>query len=150
MNPRLEAKALESLERSIAQLTQLEPYLKLAFARADQDPANHDKSNDIIGKVTRKLANKVIAIDIASASLITAGKELEKPEIEQKSRQASIPDCLKCGQLALPRPRRGLCLVCYDQFRHWKTKQHNTDIARFLTPDDSEDSGESSIMVVAV
>jgi hypothetical protein len=146
MNPRIEAKTLKSLDDAITHLEQLRPYLSLAFARSDENVEKHDRKNDIIGKTVRKLSNRVIAIDIAAASLIETGQMLEQPEIEQQKRQASVPNCVACDELALPRPKRGMCQVCFDAFNYWSKKQADPDIAVWIRSRHSEETGGTGII----
>ena len=45
--------------------------------------------------------------------------------------QQSVPDCLACGDLALPRPKSGFCQPCYASWRRFSAAK-NGDRTDFI------------------
>lgn len=116
MKPALEQRAIEALDDAIADLISLKPLLKLAMARDDQP--NDGKEKDPVHRTANKIVDNVLAIANGSANTLRMAKQIAKPEQAQEKRVASLPDCIVCKRLAIPRPKRGLCGQCYEAYRY--------------------------------
>jgi hypothetical protein len=128
MRPKMAKQVMESLDHAIANLEQLREPLLLAIARDECPPTPHERYKDAVGKTVKNVSNKVVAIDIATTSILKIATDLHLPIDVQEQRVAAVPDCIACGELALPRPKRALCGSCYDRNRNSKF----TDIAEFI------------------
>jgi hypothetical protein len=120
-----EKKALDALDDAIADLTELRPLLRLALARDDQTYDGHER--DIVHQSVKRMVKNVIAIAHGACNTKQIGHQLAQPIEDGKRRVASVPDCIVCNELALPRPRRGMCEKCY---KRW-TRSQCVDLADF-------------------
>lgn len=83
----------------------------LTLARVEKGPCR-----DPVDAAVRKIASQVKALRLGTTALNGMISILLK-DIPTGDRVASVPDCLACGELALPRPVSGYCGSCY---RAWK------------------------------
>jgi len=145
MRPAYERKVLDALDSTIASLIDLRPLLELAIARDDQPSSQFHEdsmttSTDPTSKKIRRLADKVIGIDIAVSSLVRAGKILSKPIEDAQVRVEAIPECIVGPHLALPSPSRGMCQSHYQAW--YRSNYH--DIADWLRTLPDEDKGKTT------
>lgn len=141
MKPRVEFEVFRQTNQAASDLERLVKLLPGVFARDDQDPsgfqprtgngtgsrssdhsdptyaaANAPRHHDPLhAQIDQMCKNLLVLARTAQQALVTAHHILE--DVPTAKRQPTVPDCLACGNLALPRPKSGYCGACYRQWR---------------------------------
>ncbi len=68
--------------------------------------------SDLVGRWLRDLLRNLDTVSRTTNAAAGLADMIGDAE-PQRTRQMSVPDCVHCGDLALPRPRAGRCEACY-------------------------------------
>lgn len=137
MKPAQERRTLAELDRAIGDLQALRKMILDVLARDDQDAkpdvpfvrAPHDPVRVIVRRISSQITRAAIAAGVA----VNGARWVMDAQPDTIVRQVSIPDCLCCGELALPRPKAGFCAACYQAWVRWRRGKKQPDRAIFIT-----------------
>jgi hypothetical protein len=115
MDPRQEARAIESLDMAIEDLSSLKPLLLTILARDDIEARHYE--SDVVHLRVKRIAESINNMSSMANKAYNSAELIAHPPENVVERKSSVPDCLVCEKSALPRPKRGLCQPCYDGFR---------------------------------
>jgi hypothetical protein len=114
MNPRQERQALADIRWLRRMLAKLDDRRFLDALAKDEVPAADNQPDPIHVGVEKLCGHVGKAADLIAWAVGTISV-LEQLE-PTGEREQSVPDCMACGNLALPRPRGGLCKNCSNDF----------------------------------
>lgn len=83
-----------------------------------------DNPRDLVQCKVAKMARNLLAVAAGVERALAMAQEVSAVPIVD---EPELPLCVACGKVALPRPRRGMCLRCYDRQRRAPLR-HGVDL----------------------
>jgi hypothetical protein len=111
MKPAEERRALANLRYTVDTLQKIN---LLSVLGRDDERGRPDRGKDPVHKNAKALCKQLSELCTDVGIALNLAKYLEK---NSEYATPTVPDCLACGELALPISKSGFCALCYVEWR---------------------------------